>query len=83
MGKCNYCVLQQIRTKAFLKDHKIVMKPSKFQGGYNVFSIPKNEELPSYKEPSNEQPNGDEIFEHYCVGWLLAIPKRCVCFLCK
>ncbi len=76
---CNYCNLKRIKQRAKEEDKVVVLKPSRFIGGTEVFVVPKGVKLPVYKEPSNEMPNGCEVYQKYHVSWLMEISKSCCC----
>ena len=75
---CNYCNL--LRLKRSLKtDESVVLKPSSFMGGTEVFVVPKGVALPPYRAPSNSEPNGDPVYQQYHRSWMMSIPKHCCC----
>lgn len=55
---------------------------STFMSGVNLFAVPKDITLKTvrtWKDSSECPPNGDENYQKYNVGWLMALPEHCVC----
>lgn len=79
MGMCNYCTLSSLKRQAKKENKRIVLKQSHFMGGMEVFTVSKGERLPEYKEPSDEYPNGCEVYQKYHKAWMMEIPDHCCC----
>jgi len=78
LTSCNYCNL--LRLKRGLKSgERVILRPSRFMGGTEVFVVPKGIPLPSYREPSNREPNGDDNYKLYHRSWMMSIPRSCCC----
>ena len=79
---CNYCNLRRYREQARKKGHRIVMRPSMFMRGVNVWSVPKGVKLPSVEqmiEPCKSHPNGNDAYARYHVAWFMALSRGCAC----
>ena len=82
MSQCNYCSLKQIRTDAKKKKMKVVLIPSSFMGGTDVFVVPshiKEAEIRTWTDCSDKFPNGDKNRQKYCVSWMMKIGNHCEC----
>jgi len=79
MTQCNYCSLQLYRKQAKERGNKIVLRPSGFMGGIEVFEVGKKESIPKYKGPSDKLPNGDEWYEKHIISWMMEIGNSCCC----
>ncbi len=79
MGQCNYCSLRTIKRTAEKEGNRVILRQSHFMGGMEVFNVPKGVKLPDYKEPSDEHPNGCEVYQKYHKAWMMEIPDHCCC----
>lgn len=82
MTICNYCQMKDRMKEAKKLGCKIVMRPSSFMGGINVWRIPNGEELKPQSEmiePCDKYPNGNEAYDKYHVAWLGGLTNSCVC----
>lgn len=79
---CNHCDLQTFRVEAKSKSQRIVMRPSNFMGGLNVWSIPHNKTLPPTQdmiEPNDQYPNGNQAYATYHIAWFGGLSEQCCC----
>ncbi len=79
MSSCNYCSLKFYKNRAKKRGNKIIVRPSGFMGGKNVFEISKNGTVPKYIEPCKKYPNGDEWYEKHHISWMMEIGYSCEC----
>lgn len=82
LTRCNYCNLRDYRHRAKDEGKRIVLRPSSFQGGINVFSVPKGISLPppaQMIEPNDKYPNGNKAYEQYHIAWIGGLSDGCVC----
>ncbi len=80
MSQCNYCKLRLYKKQAAEQGNNIVLHPSNFMGGTNVFKIVKHEKVPTkYTEPCDKLPNGDEWYEKHNIGWMMEVGETCGC----
>jgi hypothetical protein len=79
LTSCNYCKLKRIKAKAKKENKSIIKRPSNFMRGTEVFLVPEGFVLPPYKEPNSKLPNGCEVYQKYCVAWMMKIPDQCCC----
>jgi hypothetical protein len=80
MGICNLCKLNKIKSHVKKKNERVILRSSSFMGGTDVFVLAKTELMPkTYKEPSDELPNGDSFYASHHVAWFMEIPERCAC----
>lgn len=79
LTQCCYCGLQTIKRRAKKENKRVVLKPSSFLGGTEVFLVPKGEKLPLYREPSKKEPDGDAVYQKFNVGWMMQISSECCC----
>ena len=82
LTQCNYCSLRDIRRRARKEKKRVVLLPSSFMGGTNVFVVPKEikkKDVMGWKGPSDNLPNGDSNYERYKVSWMMEVPDHCCC----
>ena len=82
MGECNYCSYKKLKKRAKEKGMVVKKLPSTWKMGHQLFIVPKTitiQEIRTWKEPSDELPNGDKNWEKYSCGWMMVIPKECWC----
>ena len=76
---CNYCSLKVYKKEAKKVGEKIVLRPSSFMGGTNVFQVKKGEKIPKYIGPCKKYPNGDKWYEKHHKSWMMSIGDYCEC----
>jgi len=82
LTSCNYCDLQMIKKQAKADGLKIIIVPSRFMGGSDIFAVPKSttrKEVLSWKDSDTVPPNGDENYQKYHKAWMREISVRCRC----
>ena len=79
--ECNYCRLQRIKRNK-KKGTRIVILPSDFMNGKDIFVVPKGtkiSEIKKWKGPSDKLPNGDRFYRKYHVVWFMGLSDACTC----
>lgn len=82
LTECNYCSLENIKTDTKKKGYKVVMTPSEFMNGINVFIVPKHfkiKDIRQWKDCDACPPHGDTNYRRYHVSWFMKLPDYCVC----
>ena len=82
LTQCNYCSLKQIKANARKKRMKVVLLPSSFMGGTDVFVVPRHipkAEIKRWKDCDAAPPNGDMFYRKYHVAWMMSIGDHCEC----
>ena len=65
---CNFCILKKMKQKAKSRGNKIILRPSSFQGGIDVFEVARGKKMANL----NLNPDDSEC-------WMMEIGDRCEC----
>ena len=79
---CNRCNLDNYRQRAKLRGARIVLHPSQFMNGINVFEVPKGEKLAKSSEmiePNDKFPNGNDAYARHHIAWFGGLSDICCC----
>lgn len=82
LTQCNYCPLRKIRERAKQRKQRVVLIPSSFMAGTEVFAVPshiKKKDILKWNGPGDKLPNGDENWRKYHTAWMMTIPDHCGC----
>jgi len=83
MGQCNFCSLNSIKSKAKRREQTVKKMPATWgMGGLDIFIVPKHiklVEIRTWKQPSDDLPNGDVNWERYHVAWFMELSDSCCC----
>lgn len=76
---CSYCRLKEIKAKVKNEGHRIILRPSNFMNGIDVFELKRGEIMPNeYLQPCKDFPKGDIWYQTHYLVWFGEVSDKCM-----